>query len=46
VFLSKLTRKLEKHAQEDLFLAVKGLLAETVAFRKHFHITEMNGIFS
>ncbi len=27
-----------KYAQEELFLAIKGLLVETVAFRKHFQI--------
>jgi len=25
-----------EHAQAELFLAIKGLLAETVAFREHF----------
>jgi len=29
-----------EYAQSDLFLAVKGLLAETVAFRKHFLMAE------
>ncbi|MBC8334696.1 MAG: single-stranded-DNA-specific exonuclease RecJ [Anaerolineales bacterium] len=29
-----------KYAQAELFLAIKGLLAETVAYRKHFHVSE------
>ncbi len=29
-----------KYAQAELFLAIKGVLAETVAYRKHFHVSE------
>ncbi len=29
-----------KYAQTELFLAIKGLLAETVAYRKHFHLAK------
>ena len=35
-----------KHAQADLFLAVKGLLEETVAFRKHFCTAEIDKLFA
>ncbi len=47
VFLSKPSGTIEKHAQAELFLAVKGLLAETIAFRKHFRggdIKHLNNI--
>ena len=37
VFFSKPSTPVEPYAQADLFLAVKGLLEETVAFRNHFH---------
>ncbi len=36
VFFSKPSTPIEPYAQADLFLAVKGLLEETLAFRKHF----------
>lgn len=32
-----------KYVQAELFLAIKGLLAETVAYRKYFHSTEAEG---
>lgn len=43
VFFSTPSTPIQPYAQTDLFLAVKGLLEETVAFRKHFHVgdTEM-----
>lgn len=45
VFFSTPSTPIQPYAQTDLFLAVKGLLEETVAFRKHFHVgdTEMFG---
>ncbi|MCP4143143.1 MAG: single-stranded-DNA-specific exonuclease RecJ [Chloroflexi bacterium] len=33
-----------EYAQADLFLAIKGLLAETIAFREHFQITEKESL--
>ncbi len=35
-----------KYAQADLFLAVKGLLEETIAFRKHFHVGDAEKLIS
>jgi hypothetical protein len=45
VSLSKPSGQIEKHAQADLFLAIKGLLAETVAFRGHFQGGESEKLF-
>ncbi len=40
VFFSKPSTPIEPYAQADLFLAVKGLLEETLAFRKNLQIGE------
>ena len=40
VFFSTPSTPVEPYAQTDLFLAVKGLLEETAAFRKHFQTVE------
>ncbi|MBT3337528.1 MAG: single-stranded-DNA-specific exonuclease RecJ [Anaerolineae bacterium] len=40
ICLSKPSGAIEKYAQADLFLAIKGLLAEIDAYRKHFHIAD------
>ena len=44
VFFSTPSTPIEPYAQADLFLAVKGLLEETVAFRKHFLLRDVNTI--
>ncbi|RLB66509.1 MAG: hypothetical protein DRH04_09260 [Deltaproteobacteria bacterium] len=44
ITLSKPTEKTEKYAQAELFLAIKNLLIETAAYRKHFHVTEAEGL--
>ncbi len=36
---------LGEYAQADLFLAVKGILEETIAFRKHFHGVDVSSLF-
>jgi single-stranded-DNA-specific exonuclease len=46
VFFSKPSTSGEPYAQADLFLAVKGLLEETVAFREHFRTSKVETILS